>query len=210
MANIVAIFAHPDDESFGPGGTLAKLSKEHDVYIICVTSGDKGGNPKVREKELLDSAEILGIKEVFYLRYGDGDLSNNLYHAIADSVIKILDKLQPIKVITFEMRGVSGHIDHVAISMITTYLFEMKNYINEAWYFCISKEHRSLIDDYFICFPPGYEKNEVDVIVDVSEVWSQRIQAINCHTSQEKDMRETLSELNILPKEEYFLVKKKD
>ncbi|MBP9816108.1 PIG-L family deacetylase [Candidatus Woesebacteria bacterium] len=41
MANIVAIFAHPDDEAFGPGGTLAKLSNEHDVYIICVTSGDK-------------------------------------------------------------------------------------------------------------------------------------------------------------------------
>lgn len=118
--------------------------------------------------------------------------------------------LQAIKVISFEMRGVSGHIDHVAISMITTYLFEKKKYIDEVWYFCISKEHRSLIDDYFICFPPGYEKDEVDEIVDVSEVWSQRIQAINCHTSQEKDMRETLSELNILPKEEYFLVKKKD
>ena len=39
---VVAVFAHPDDEAFGPGGTLAVLSKTHDVYIITVTGGEAG------------------------------------------------------------------------------------------------------------------------------------------------------------------------
>lgn len=63
---IVAIFAHPDDEAFGPAGTLAKLSQTHDVYLICVTRGNANGNAslgKIRTKELKQSANILGIKK---------------------------------------------------------------------------------------------------------------------------------------------------
>ncbi len=209
MANIVAIFAHPDDESFGPGGTLAKLAKDNDVYIICSTSGGEAGDPKVREKEILESATILGVKEVFFLRYADGTLSNNLYHKIAGDVLKILDKLRPAKILTFEMRGMSGHLDHIAMSMISTYIFEKQDFIKEIWFFCISTELRAFIDDYFICFPPGYKRDDIDEIVDVAEVWEQRMEAILCHASQEKDMLETLQDLNRLPKEEYFLVRKK-
>ncbi|KXK12243.1 MAG: 1D-myo-inositol 2-acetamido-2-deoxy-alpha-D-glucopyranoside deacetylase [Microgenomates bacterium OLB23] len=142
MANIVAIFAHPDDESFGPGGTLATLSQNNTVYTICATSGDAAGDPNVRESELKKACSHLGIKEVFFLRFQDGTLSNAQYHQIAEAVQVILDKLKPATVITFEQRGVSGHIDHVVMSMVTSFLFEKLPYIGEAWYFCISKEHK--------------------------------------------------------------------
>lgn len=73
---IVGIFAHPDDEAFGPGGTLAKLAKENEVHIICATScesgqksiSDKKDLGKIRKQELLSSAKILGIKKSIFSR----------------------------------------------------------------------------------------------------------------------------------------------
>lgn len=209
MANIFAIFAHPDDESFGPGGTLAKLSKNHDVYIICATSGDIGGLGNIREKEIASSTKILGITKVFFLHYGDGTLSNNTYHTLVDDIRNILDIHKPERLLTFEQRGVTGHIDHVVISLTTSYLFEKLDYVEELWYFCISKEHRDLIKNYFIYFPDGYGRDEVDEIVDVSDVWDERIASMHCHTSQRSDMETVEKHLQSLPKEEYFIVKKK-
>lgn len=143
MANIFAIFAHPDDESFGPGGTLAKLSKNHDVYIICATSGDIGGLGNIREKEIASSTKILGITKIFFLRYGDGALSNSIYHALAKEIQQILDEFNPEKLLTFEPRGISGHIDHVAISMITSLLYEKLDYIRQLWYCGCSQTSRN-------------------------------------------------------------------
>src|SRR5579872_864526 len=114
---IVGIFAHPDDEAFGPGGTLAKFTKEgNDVYVICATNGETatGETDKKlgieRQSELKKSCADLGVKKVFFLGYTDGTLCNNLYHEIAEKIRKILQKLQPDILITFEPRGISGHI----------------------------------------------------------------------------------------------------
>lgn len=126
---VVGIFAHPDDEAFGPGGTLALFAKEKDVYVICATSGETATGTtdatlgKERREELRKSCADLGVKEVFFLDYIDGTLCNNLYHEIAEKVTNILEKLQPETLITFEPRGVSGHIDHITMSMITQFIF---------------------------------------------------------------------------------------
>src|SRR6185436_20606573 len=103
MKSVVAVFAHPDDEAFGSAGTLALLAKEREVYLICVTDGSAGMNSskktkalaEIRQEELLNSAKVLGIKEVFFLDYKDGSLSNNLYHEIADKIQKILEEIKP-------------------------------------------------------------------------------------------------------------------
>src|SRR3990167_2864362 len=97
MKKILAVFAHPDDESFGPGGTLAKYAKEGvEVHILCATKGEAGENSnkdhkvykvekvknieEIREKELLAAAKVLGVKKVEFLNFVDGELSNNKYH----------------------------------------------------------------------------------------------------------------------------------
>ncbi|MBI2637373.1 MAG: PIG-L family deacetylase, partial [Candidatus Sungbacteria bacterium] len=49
---IVAIFAHPDDEAFGPAGTLAKLALAHDVYVICATKGEAGDKTYAEGRKL--------------------------------------------------------------------------------------------------------------------------------------------------------------
>lgn len=44
---LVCVFAHPDDEAFGPGGTIAKFSKTHAVYILCITRGEAVGKKNI-------------------------------------------------------------------------------------------------------------------------------------------------------------------
>lgn len=210
-SSIVGIFAHPDDEAFGPSGTLAKLSKNHDVYLICVTDGNSGKNLKdIRKNELFKSAKILGIKEVFFLNFKDGELNNNLYHKLAQEIEKYLEKLRPETVITFKPRGISGHIDHVAVSLVTTFVFMKLQFIKKLLYFCIDKAQRNFEgDDYFIYFPPGYDRKNIDMTVDISDEWEQKVQAINAHQSQAKDGDFILSMLSKFPKEECFLELKK-
>ena len=95
---ILAVFAHPDDESFGPAGTIAKWSKDNDIYLVVVTDGrhglgkEKFGPEKLKElrkKETLEAAKILGIKKVHFLDFEDGALSNNLYHNVAKKLTSL-------------------------------------------------------------------------------------------------------------------------
>jgi LmbE family N-acetylglucosaminyl deacetylase len=215
MQTIVGIFAHPDDEAFGPSGTIATLAKENNVYLICVTNGDAATgipDPKlaeIRKKELESSAKILGVKEVFFLNFLDGTLSNSIYHTVAEKIQKVLDKLQPELLITYEPHGVSGHLDHIAVSMITSYVFEKVSYAKELWYYCISRKRTDARGPYFIYFPPGYTQDQVDKIVYVSSVWKQKINAMQEHTSQQHDVDQMLKLASQFPKEEYFLIKKK-
>lgn len=219
MKRIAAVFAHPDDEAFGPGGTLAKLSSTHEVYILCATKGDAGSNGtkdqqekifRIRERELRASAEELGVQEVHFLGFRDGKLSNSLYHKVAEHVKEHLDRLRPEVIITFEPQGVSGHIDHIVMSMVVSFLFDRLDYVKEAWYYCAQRELSSqLQNDYFIYMPPGYHRDDVDMVIDVSGVWDKKNTAIQKHASQKHDIDMILSKLNKLPKKEYFLVKKK-
>ena len=79
MRKTVCIFAHPDDEAFGPSGTIAKFADEGEVFLICVTNGNDKNNGereliKIRDQELHESSKILGVKKVYCLKYADGEL----------------------------------------------------------------------------------------------------------------------------------------
>lgn len=208
---LVAIFAHPDDECFGPGGTLYKYSKTHDVYIICATKGEAGGSRKkiaqIRAKEMQKSAKILGAKSVAFLGFKDATLSNSIYHKIGSKIEEKLNKLKPEILITFEPRGVSSHIDHITISMVTTYVFKKSKFAKTLMYFCLSQEKRSRFsDDYFIYFPPGYSKDQIDRTVDVSDVWQTKVKAMKVHKSQMADTSRVLRAIEKDPKEEHFII----
>lgn len=215
---VIALFAHPDDEAFGPGGTIAKLSKEYTSYLVCVTNGDsKNGSRKheialgkLRKKELLASAKLLGIKKVFFLGYRDGSLNNNIYHEIADKLKALLEQLQPELLLTFEPRGVSGHTDHIVVSNITSFLFHKLPFVKSAWYYCLHEDQRNTQGhDYFIFMPQGYADVEIQKKVDVSDVWDIKLQAMFCHVSQKHDCDRILMRQKYLPRVEYFLELKK-
>jgi LmbE family N-acetylglucosaminyl deacetylase len=215
---LVCIFAHPDDEAFGPGGSIATFTKTHNVYILCATKGEAGQshNPahlkkiaSVRSQEIKRSAAILGVKKVFFLGFKDGTLCNNLYHKLADAVEEKLQELKPETILTYEPRGISGHIDHITVSMVSSFVFEKLDFIKQVYYYCLDEEHRNAIDKYFIYFPPGYTKKEIDKTIDVSEVWETKLKAMYEHKSQQHDIDRILSRTLKLPKVENFMIRTK-
>jgi len=215
---LVAIFAHPDDEAFGPAGTIVKYSKDYDIHLICATRGEAGENflddttrsiGEIREAELRASAKLLGVTQVHFLNYEDGTLCNNKYHDIATKVQTILDDIQPKLLMTYELRGVSGHLDHVAMAMITCYLFYKLSYTHKMLSYVIPREVTDELRDYFIYVPHGFKRERVDEIIDVNEYWELKKQAIAQHASQKADGSHMLKTMDAYPKEEYFLIHEK-
>lgn len=130
---LMAVLAHPDDESLGFGGTLAKYAAEGvETHLITATRGERGrfgphgerGDPaevgRVREGELRSAVATLGICELAILGYADGAVDQedprSAIHAIAGHIRRV----RPHVVITFGPEGAYGHPDHIAISQFTT------------------------------------------------------------------------------------------
>ncbi|KPV57859.1 hypothetical protein QJ48_19540 [Paenibacillus sp. A3] len=125
------VFAHPDDESFAAGGTIAKLSSTgHEVVLACATSGCKGKSGEFqfatreelarhREEELRSACSVLGVAELILYRYRDGELKSIDPEALAERIRSTIAELKPDAVLTFPPDGVTGHPDHIAISQAT-------------------------------------------------------------------------------------------
>ena len=218
MKPLLAVFAHPDDEAFGPAGRIALEAKKRDVYLVCVTCGDAGLNStnsqkelaEVRTQELKNSAKILGVKKVFFLNYEDGCLCNKIYHKLASKIEEVINETGANTLLTFEPRGISGHIDHITVSMICSYIFERNEKIEKLLYACVNtRERNKEAQDYFIFFPEGYTRSQVDEITDISAVWEKKYEAMKAHKSQKHDFERIVNVIKSLPKEEFFLVKTK-
>lgn len=136
---LLAIYAHPDDETFGVGGTMALYADRGiPVTMICATRGEvgeiapgTGATPETlgqfREQELRDAMAILGVHDVRFLDYRDSGMQGtpenddprNLYNASAPSVVeplvRAIRELQPDIIATWDASGGYGHPDHIAI-----------------------------------------------------------------------------------------------
>ncbi len=126
------VFAHPDDESFTSGVTIAKYAREEgaDISLLCATRGQAGkaGDPPlcspaelpmVREQELREAARILGISHVEVLEHEDKRLSAVPLETLAGQIADAIRRRKPQVVVTFAPHGISGHPDHRAISQAT-------------------------------------------------------------------------------------------
>jgi len=129
---LMAVLAHPDDESLGVGGTLAKYAAEGvETFLVTATRGERGwrGDPAAdpglaafgqrREAELLSAAQILGLREVHFLDYIDGDLDQADPAGAIGQIAAHMRRVRPQVVLTFGPEGAYGHPDHMAISQFT-------------------------------------------------------------------------------------------
>lgn len=130
---LLAILAHPDDESLGMGGTLAKYAAEGvGTYLICATRGERGWfgpveqNPglnaigEIREAELRCAANCLGLREVHFLDTVDGELDQANPTELIAKIVSHIRRIQPQVVVTFPPDGQYGHPDHIAIGQFCT------------------------------------------------------------------------------------------
>jgi LmbE family N-acetylglucosaminyl deacetylase len=147
--SILAVLAHPDDETFGTGGTLALYAHRGvDVHLICATRGEVGEMPpdmmagfntigEKRESELRCAGGTLGLKSIFFLGYRDSGMpgTEDNHHpqalaaqpveAVAAEVAGYIRRLKPQVVITFDPIGGYYHPDHIAIHKATVRAFEL-------------------------------------------------------------------------------------
>jgi glutamate/tyrosine decarboxylase-like PLP-dependent enzyme/LmbE family N-acetylglucosaminyl deacetylase len=125
----MAVLAHPDDESLGVGGIFAKYASEGvETYLVTATRGEKGRfgdrreKPEIvgraREDELRSAAKVLGIREVSFLDYMDGELDDSDSEEAVGKIVEHLRRLRPDVVVTFAPDGGYGHPDHIAISQL--------------------------------------------------------------------------------------------
>ncbi|MEZ4767303.1 MAG: PIG-L family deacetylase [Caldilineales bacterium] len=145
---LLAIFAHPDDEAFGTGATLAHYGRNGTrVGLVCATNGDVGeiaegvaATPEtlwqVRQEELRCAAGSLGVRDLIFLNYRDSGMAGTdqngdpraFINAPEDEVVGrlvgVLRDLKPQVVITFDPTGGYGHPDHIAIHRHTVAAFE--------------------------------------------------------------------------------------
>src|SRR5579864_7465551 len=130
---LMCVLAHPDDESLGNGGILAKYAAQGvETYLVTATRGERGwfGDEsdypvpdalgKTREAELLAAAKVLGIRQVDFLDYIDGDLDQAPPAEAVAKIVGYLRRVKPDVVVTFGPDGAYGHPDHIAICQFTT------------------------------------------------------------------------------------------
>ncbi|HEY5270675.1 MAG TPA: PIG-L family deacetylase [Anaerolineales bacterium] len=145
---LLAVLAHPDDESFGMGGTLALYaSRGVDVHLVCATRGEVGevapellkgfkSIANLRESELRCAAGILGLTGVHFLGYRDSGMPGSPENThpralaaqpldeVAAKVVRYIRELKPQVVLTFDPIGGYHHPDHIAIQRATVRAFE--------------------------------------------------------------------------------------
>lgn len=198
---LLAIFAHPDDETFRCGGTLSLLAQSGvHIHVLTFTRGQAGsrGQPPictpeelglVRTAELHCSCRALGLEVPMVLDYEDGRLAEILPQEGAAWITTYIQTIHPQVLLTWPLHGLSGHPDHVAVSQWTLAAYQQAK----------SAGVTELAALYHLAMPESLAKglgldqlhtlpdNEVTVTVDVQSVWEQKIAAIACHHTQAEE-----------------------
>lgn len=208
--SLLAIFAHPDDESFTVGGTLARYAAEGvEVSLLCATRGEAGiegiGSEeaaRVREQELWAACAVLGVREVRFLGYHDGALAKADPTEVTVRMAQVMRELRPQVVITFGPDGISGHPDHVAVSQLATAALDAvagEGFVRRLYYVGPSPATEQG------CGVPAGEVGEGMVSIDIGHYREAKVRAMQCHRSQHQPFPgETAGEAERLVCHEFF------
>ncbi len=157
---VLAVFAHPDDESLACGGTLARaIDAGARVVMLCGSRGERGSvsDPalvagadlgSVRVAELREAAAVLGLSEATVLDHPDGDLRWAHVAAFHEQIVAAIARTRPDAVITFGEDGLYWHLDHVGV--------------HERTYTAVSSFGPSAPPLYYVTLPPGAIRHVVE------------------------------------------------
>jgi len=201
---LFGIFAHPDDEAFGPGGALIKAVHDGaELHLITLTLGQNGTNPDnvadlgaARREEWLKSGQIMGAVGQHELGYIDGRLCNIDMLEIAEKIQHIVqgataDRDVEVEFMGFDLNGLTGHIDHIVASRALCLAFyRLKQHdsrFTRINLFCLPKEQNPTTNTKWIFMEAGRTPEEVNEIIDAREYQRQIIEVMRIHHSQRGD-----------------------
>lgn len=202
-ARILLIFAHPDDESFVTAGLARRYAdRGAEVVLVTTTRGDAGrvGDPPLcdreelpalREAELREAADVLGISEVHFLDYQDKQLADAPIDRIRDELVAHIRRHRPHVVVTFDPNGMNGHGDHVAIARFT--MDAVAAAADPRWVTEPAHPHKvqrvlwtapilpwEVAHTADLHLEPG-----VDFVLDVAPNWNAKAEALRAHRTQQ-------------------------
>jgi LmbE family N-acetylglucosaminyl deacetylase len=194
---LLCVFAHPDDECYGPGGTIAKAANTGaEVFITTFTAGEAGtiGVSKAlqprelarrRRAELAAACDALGVSGHRILDVPDRGVERADPAWAVGEIVADIRRLRPQVVITFHHRGVSGHPDHVAVAGFLERAFDatVDGGSPLRYYEWGIPRHRALLYERPSLVP--LDDDEVAAAVDVTGAPMERkLAAIRAHETQ--------------------------
>jgi N-acetylglucosamine malate deacetylase 2 len=194
---LAAVFAHPDDESFGPGGTFARYAALGvEMTLICGTRGEAGSigyskryGPellgRIRQAELEAAVEVLGFRSLHMLGYADKGVPDVGLERGREDVLIILRTAAPDLVIAFHPSGISGHADHRAMTRyaaaaVAKLAAESGRTIPLHYYTLPVSVTREVKDREL----PPVPDEDISVVLDTAAYAEIKRRAVHCHRTQ--------------------------
>lgn len=205
---IFGVFAHPDDEAFGPAATLLKESREGtEVHIITLTAGEAGANPdndenlaETRLAEWRNSGDLMGVRPeaMHFLGYQDGKLANTDMIEIAEKVETLvqnrLNNLAPddtVELLCFDLNGLTGHIDHIVASRAACLAFyhlkATDERVRRIRLYCQPDSLAPEANTDWIYAERGRREDEISETIDASQYTDDLVAIVRAHHSQRAD-----------------------
>ncbi len=185
---LMVIFAHPDDESFGPSGTLAHyVQTGARVQLITATKGEAGKNAlgtdepvgQIRERELQEAVKVLGLEKLHFLGYIDKTLKDLEPQRPIEKILHIVNDFKPQVLISYGPTGISMHSDHITVHKWASRVFRMSAHPQKLYYHTVPRElllarHPDLT----------FDDGEITTIIDVRKYHDIKKSAVLCHQTQ--------------------------
>jgi LmbE family N-acetylglucosaminyl deacetylase len=210
------LLAHPDDETFGPGATIAKYAKGGaEIHLATATRGEAGmlGDPpvtdrehvgEVRSGELGEAAKALGIAQIHFLGFLDGELANVPREQLVERAVEVIRRVRPHVMVGFGPEGVSRHPDHKVMCEVALAAFDRA--ADPGWYpgggldggipFAPLKLYQFELPQEVLAgwgVPlAGVPRAKLTTVIDTSQEVETKIRAFQCHRTQRKDVERIL------------------
>jgi N-acetylglucosamine malate deacetylase 2 len=189
--SLLAVCAHPDDESFGLGAALAAFTDQGvRADVLCFTGGEAStlgpyveDLARTRADELRSAANVLGVERVTLLDYADGALDRQPVGALAEEISLAEDRTRADLLFVMDTGGITGHPDHQRASESALVAADLLGIPVLAWvlHADVAEALRHEFDVPFV----GRPLAEIDISFEVDR--RRQIEAIHCHRSQSVD-----------------------
>lgn len=196
---ILAVFAHPDDETTAAGGTIARHVRDGGVaHLVCATRGEMGTLGSnglvlqreelgaVRERELRGVLRSYGAQPPVMLGYRDAEVKDAPFEEIVGKVAEVMQRVRPDVVLTFGPLGISRHDDHIALHKATVEAFHRYRRESGAQarllYTAIPK---SFLENPEVPLKLDGPETEPTHFVDIRETITMKLAALRSYRSQE-------------------------
>jgi len=205
--HLLAVWAHPDDEAFGPVGTIC-LAHAHgwETAIITATRGDAGKSEQanlapgqtlgeLREGELRCAAAVTRISQIHVWDYADGGVQDVPQAELVAKILDVMRDWQPTIVLTFGPDGITGHPDHIAIGAAAERAFHQLRSESTSdhplrLYYVTTRPGRTIEHPMGDAPPLGVPTT----VLDVSAYEQTKRAALACHASQQDDWEPLLAD----------------